>query len=118
MSGSTKFVDVQKQILAAMKDNKKYICVDEAGEVKAHDVMTLKEINDYIGGYFEVMACTKRGKGYHMFVNEIARLAHLPVNAWATKYANKECYGNDIQVFGPVIFKNKAADAAETDDDE
>lgn len=49
---------------------------------------TLKELQEYVGGYIELVTLVRHGQ--YMVVNEEGKIYDLPVNGFATEIALKE----------------------------
>lgn len=70
---------------------------------------TLEELQEYVGGYIEIVRLTDK---YLMVVNEEGRLLNLPFNHEATDVAryHKAIYPNDMIVGNALIVEESLID--------
>ena len=70
---------------------------------------TLEELQEYVGGYIEIIRLTDK---YLMVVNEEGRLLDLPFNSEATDIArqHKAIYPNDMIVGNALVVEESMID--------
>lgn len=70
---------------------------------------TLEELQEYVGGYIEIIRLTDK---YLMVVNEEGRLLNLPFNSEATDIArqHKAIYPNDMIVGNALVAEESMID--------
>ncbi len=70
---------------------------------------TLEELQEYVGGYIEIIRLTDK---YLMVVNEEGRLLNLPFNSGATDVArhHKAIYPNDLIVGNALVVEESMID--------
>ena len=86
-----------------------YLIIDTDGEetyVESKEKPDLKEMQETVGGYIEVVACRYENGRKPMIINEEGKLDGLKINAKATKMYLDLHDVNDTINGKAIIFKN------------
>lgn len=73
---------------------------NQLASIVTHGEPTLEEMQEYVGGWIEIVRVKFEGKDCDMVVNEEGKLLGLPVNHFASIVAQQTIVGNAILVKG------------------
>tara|TARA_R100001163_G_C4870421_1_gene72466 strand:- start:40 stop:324 length:285 start_codon:yes stop_codon:yes gene_type:complete len=88
----------------------KYLIIDTDGEethVESKEKPDLKEMQEMVGGYIEIVKCKYNDEWKTMILNEEGKLRNLDLNTKATEmYSNNGIGIPDVIVGTAILFKN------------